>query len=66
MALSGSMQSACFGNVNGKTDFSFVSNRDGYWEIYVMDADGSNPRKLSNDHEDFIRRGPVWQPQLVP
>ena len=45
----------------------FYSNRDGHAidgrstsEIYVMDADGGNPRNLTNDHNDD--RFPAWSP----
>src|SRR4029077_20468146 len=27
----------------------FVTNRDGNWEIYAMNADGSDPRNLTRD-----------------
>ena len=39
---------------------AFESKRDGNWEIYVMDSDGSNPRRLT-DHpaED---KYPSWSP----
>ena len=39
---------------------AFESERDGNWEIYVMDSDGSNPRRLT-DHpaED---KYPSWSP----
>ncbi len=39
---------------------AFVSDRDGNWEIYVMDADGSNPTSLTNNPaDDFF---PAWSP----
>ena len=40
---------------------AFVSYRDGNDEIYVMNADGSNQRNLTNspDTQDF---NPVWPP----
>ena len=38
-----------------------TSNPGGPWEIYVMDADGENPRNLTQtiDADDW---GPVWSP----
>ena len=39
---------------------AFVSDRDGKVEIYVMDADGSNPINLTNHPADDW--GPVWSP----
>ncbi len=39
---------------------AFQSTRDGNYEIYVMDADGSNPLKLTNTPEGSL--GPVWSP----
>jgi Tol biopolymer transport system component len=39
---------------------AFASTRDGNWEIYVMDADGSNPVNLTeNPAQD---RAPAWSP----
>ncbi len=39
---------------------AFQSNRDGDFEIYVMDSDGFNVEKLtSNDHRDRL---PAWSP----
>ncbi|MCD6456500.1 MAG: PD40 domain-containing protein [Methanophagales archaeon] len=37
---------------------AFVSNRDGDNEIYVMDADGTNVRQLTNNTAD--EWGPDW------
>ncbi|MGD8866880.1 MAG: hypothetical protein PVI01_04610 [Gemmatimonadales bacterium] len=37
---------------------AFTSFRDGNDEVYVMNADGSNPANLSNDPGSDV--GPVW------
>ena len=42
------------------TKFAFYSNRDGNYEIYVMDADGSNQTRLTNTPADEI--DPAWSP----
>ena len=39
---------------------TFDSNRDGDAEVFVMDADGTNERKLTNNTYDD--QGPVWSP----
>jgi TolB protein len=49
-------------NSSGRSSpqIAFVSARDGNFEIYVMDADGSNPVRLTNHPEiDFA---PAWSP----
>jgi Tol biopolymer transport system component len=38
----------------------FVSNRDGNAEIYVMDADGSNQTRLTNNFEQMDDNLPAW------
>ncbi len=39
---------------------AFTSDRDGDWEIFVMDADGSNQTQLTfNDDMDI---SPTWCP----
>ena len=38
----------------------FESNRDGNWDIYVMDTDGSNLTNLT--HSTSNDRDPVWSP----
>ena len=38
------------------------SNRDGNFEIYVMDASGENEKRLTNDPGDD--KSPAWQPKI--
>ena len=45
-------------NVSGK--IVFQSDRDGDWEIYVMNADGSNVVQLT--HNSAADEYPVWSP----
>ena len=46
--------------VDAQAQIAFVSKRDGNPEIYVMDADGKNQRRLTNNrHEDW---SPSWSP----
>jgi Tol biopolymer transport system component len=46
--------------VDAQAQIAFVSNRSGNWDIYVMDADGGNPRNLTkNRHNDWH---PSWSP----
>jgi len=43
-----------------QTKIAFVSDRDGNWEIYVMNADGSEQKRLTNNHAyDWF---PSWSP----
>ena len=42
------------------TEIAFSSNRSGDYELYVMDADGSDVRRLTNS------TGPDWQPTWAP
>ena len=47
--------------VGAQAKIAFVSDRDGHsWEIYVMDDDGGNPRRLTNSPED--EWDPSWSP----
>jgi len=39
---------------------AFQSNRDGHWKIWVIGANGENPRPLSSD--PFDEREPSWSP----
>jgi dipeptidyl aminopeptidase/acylaminoacyl peptidase len=39
---------------------AFYSNRDGNYEIYVMDADGNNQRNLTKNPSDDMY--PAWSP----
>ena len=46
--------------VDAQAQIAFSSNRDGNYAIYVMDADGKNPRRITNNrHQD---RHPSWSP----
>ena len=46
--------------VNAQARIAFVSDRDGNWEIYVMDADGGNQQRLTeNLFDDW---DPLWAP----
>jgi Tol biopolymer transport system component len=49
---------ATFPALNGR--IAFVSDRDGNHEIYVMNADGSNQRRLTNN--SATDTGPRWSP----
>jgi hypothetical protein len=42
------------------TRLAFVSDRDGNWEIYVMNADGSQPSRLTHSAERDSN--PSWSP----
>ena len=46
--------------VEAQAQITFVSQRDGNAEIYVMDADGGNQRKLTNN--PFKDWDPSWSP----
>ena len=47
--------------VDAQAKIAFVSDRDGHSkEIYVMDDDGGNPRRLTNSPEDEWH--PSWSP----
>ena len=39
---------------------AFATNRDGNWEIYVMNSDGSNPHNVTNN--PAIDSHPSWSP----
>ena len=46
--------------VDAQARIAFVSERDGNMEIYVMDNDGGNPRRLTNNPLD------EWYPSWSP
>ncbi len=46
--------------VETQAQIVFHSKRDGNWEIYVMDADGGNPRNLTKNRNDDTF--PSWSP----
>ncbi len=47
-------------NVDAQARIAFVSNRDGNTEIYVMDDDGGNPQRLTNNRH--VDASPSWSP----
>ena len=46
--------------IDAQAQIAFVSKRDGNFEIYVMDADGVNPRRLTNNPAEDL--APSWSP----
>src|SRR5438094_10080697 len=48
-----------FPGVNGK--IAFASGKDGDYEIYVMNADGTNQIRLTNNHPGYDV-WPSWSP----
>ena len=46
--------------VDAQAQIAFVSKRDGNFEIYVMDADGANQRRLTNNPAKEY--APSWSP----
>ena len=46
--------------VDAQAQIAFVSNRDGNWEIYVMNTDGGNQRNLTNNPAADL--APSWSP----
>ncbi len=46
--------------VDAQGQIAFASGRSGNFEIYVMDADGVNPRRLTNNSDDDW--DPSWSP----
>lgn len=57
IATTGTAQAA-FSGTNGK--IAFQSNRDGNFEIYVMNADGSNQTRLTNNSASDVYA--AWSP----
>jgi Tol biopolymer transport system component len=49
---------AAFPGINGK--IAFASDRDGNYEIYVMNADGTNQTRLTFNNTD--EKSPAWSP----
>ncbi len=49
-----------FPDIGFRPRIVFQSDRDGNWEIYVMDADGSNKTNLTNN--PLLDIYPVWSP----
>jgi Tol biopolymer transport system component len=49
-------------STNNPGKIAFVSDRDGNPEIYVMDADGSNQMRLTNNFSEMKDDFPNWSP----
>ena len=60
--LSNSQASGAAWSPDG-TKIAFESNRDGTSDLYVMDADGSNQIRITNDTEGEAR--PTWSPDAT-
>ena len=54
------MQIAVNGDASRKTKIAFASSRDGNYEIYVMDGDGKNQRRVTA--HPTIDQYPAWSP----
>jgi len=59
----------CGGSSNGRDDFVFVSTRDGAYELYAMEANGSHQHRLTPDHGSnssasgtYYQLDPAWSP----
>jgi Tol biopolymer transport system component len=59
MSILLSLATSCSGGELPK--LAFTSNRDGNWEIYVMNSDGSNLTNISNNPA-AADTGPNWSP----
>ena len=46
--------------IDAQAQIAFVSGKDNNWDIYVMDADGGNPRNLTDDR--WLDNFPSWSP----
>ena len=47
-------------DINAQARIAFVSNKDGNFEIYVMNPDGKNQQRLTNNPAD------EWDPSWAP
>ena len=54
------MGAGCGGGGEPRGLIAFTSDRDGDWEIFVMNADGTEVRQLTDNDE--INRFPSWSP----
>ena len=45
---------------SGGTHVAYVSNIEGSWQVYVMQADGSNLRRVTDGEANYLL--PAWRP----
>ena len=48
------------------TRIVFVSDRDGNYDIYIMDTDGRGAVKLTKSHPGVENKSPHWMPGFLP
>ena len=63
------LMSGCGGSERAGDEIAFVSSRDAYYAIYLMDADGSGQGRLTDDSGDpssaagvHLETEPAWSP----
>ena len=52
--------------VPGRTEHAFTTNRDGNYEIYVMNADGSGQTRLTTNAAEDTTSDWQWQAEHLP
>lgn len=65
----GALLAGCGGSGKGRDDIVFVSTKDGAYELYAMNADGSHQHRLTSDRGNpssnsglYYQLEPAWSP----